>query len=53
MESLLLVGVAMSFVGNSHPASGSEHHLSHFFELTGLERNRPYLLHGWMSVTRP
>ncbi|MFR8331269.1 MAG: iron-containing alcohol dehydrogenase [Oscillospiraceae bacterium] len=30
MESLLLVGVAMSFVGNSHPASGSEHHLSHF-----------------------
>ena len=46
MESLLLVGVAMSFVGNSHPASGSEHHLSHFFELTGLERNRPYLLHG-------
>lgn len=46
MESLLPVGVAMSFVGNSHPASGSEHHLSHFFELTGLERNRPYLLHG-------
>ena len=27
-EALVLSGIAMSFVGNSRPASGSEHHLS-------------------------
>ena len=46
MEALVAVGVAMSFVGNSRPASGSEHHLSHFFEITGIVHNRPYLPHG-------
>lgn len=46
MEALVTVGVAMSFVGNSRPASGSEHHLSHFFEITGIVHNRPYLPHG-------
>lgn len=46
MAALITVGVAMSYAGNSRPASGSEHHLSHFFELTGIERRRPYLLHG-------
>jgi len=33
MESLLLTGIAMSFTGNSRPASGAEHHLSHFVEV--------------------
>jgi len=46
MEGLVLVGVMMSYVGNSRPASGSEHHLSHFFEITGLLNNTPYYLHG-------
>lgn len=46
MEALVTVGVAMSFVGNSRPASGSEHHLSHFFEITGIVHDRPYLPHG-------
>ena len=46
MEALVAVGVAMSFVGNSRPASGSEHHLSHFFEITGIVHGRPYLPHG-------
>lgn len=46
MEALVTVGVAMSFVGNSRPASGSEHHLSHFFEITGIVHGRPYLPHG-------
>jgi len=46
MEALVSVGVAMSFVGNSRPASGSEHHLSHFFEITGIVHGRPYLPHG-------
>ena len=31
MEALVGVGIAMSFAGNSRPASGSEHHLSHYF----------------------
>lgn len=46
MEALVTVGVAMSFIGNSRPASGSEHHLSHFFEITGIVHGRPYLPHG-------
>jgi len=46
MEGLVMVGIMMSYVGNSRPASGSEHHLSHFFEITGLLNNTPYYLHG-------
>ena len=46
MEGLVMVGVMMSYVGNSRPASGSEHHLSHFFEITGLLNGTPYYLHG-------
>lgn len=46
METLVGVGIAMAYVGNSRPASGSEHHLSHFFEVTGILENRPYFMHG-------
>ena len=46
MEALILVGVAMSFAGSSRPASGSEHHLSHYFEITGIVDGTPYLPHG-------
>ena len=46
MEGLVSVGIMMSYVGNSRPASGSEHHLSHFFEITGLLNHKPYYLHG-------
>lgn len=46
MEALVGVGIAMAYVGNSRPASGSEHHLSHFFEVIGLLKNEPYFLHG-------
>ena len=46
MEALVIVGIAMAYVGNSRPASGSEHHLSHYFEITGIIKNRGYLLHG-------
>ncbi len=45
-EALIGVGIAMSYEGNSRPASGSEHHLSHFFEITGILFDRPYLPHG-------
>ena len=33
MEALLLSGLAMQLQGNSRPASGAEHHLSHFWEM--------------------
>lgn len=46
MEALVGVGVAMAYCGTSRPASGSEHHLSHYFEITGLIKNEPYFLHG-------
>lgn len=46
MEALVGVGIAMAYVGNSRPASGSEHHLSHFFEITGILEDAPYFMHG-------
>jgi len=46
MEALVLVGIAMSFAGSSRPASGSEHHFSHFFEITGIVNDEPYFPHG-------
>lgn len=46
MEALTIVGIMMSFATTSRPASGSEHHLSHFFEITGIVKNQPYLTHG-------
>lgn len=45
-EALIGVGIAMAYSGNSRPASGSEHHLSHYFEIVGIVRNEPYLMHG-------
>ncbi len=45
-EALIAVGIAMSYVGYSRPASGSEHHLSHFFEITGIVDDTPYFCHG-------
>ncbi len=46
MEALVVVGIAMSFAGSSRPASGSEHHLSHFFEITGILEGVEYFPHG-------
>ena len=46
MEALIGVGIAMAYIGNSRPASGSEHHLSHFFEIVGILNNEPYFMHG-------
>ncbi|MBQ4259521.1 MAG: sn-glycerol-1-phosphate dehydrogenase [Lachnospiraceae bacterium] len=45
-EALVVIGVMMSFAGSSRPASGSEHHLSHFFEITGLLHGQDYFPHG-------
>ena len=46
MEALVIVGILMSFAGSSRPASGSEHHLSHFFEITGILAKSEYFPHG-------
>ena len=46
MEALVIVGIAMSFAGSSRPASGSEHHLSHFFEITGIVHGEDCFPHG-------
>lgn len=46
MKALVTVGIAMAYMGNSRPASGSEHHLSHYFEVIGLLKNEPYFCHG-------
>ena len=45
-EALIIVGILISFVSTSRPASGSEHHLSHFFEIVGIVKNEPYFPHG-------
>ena len=46
MEGLVLTGIAMSFAGNSRPASGSEHHISHFWEMMYLLEGKEAVLHG-------
>ena len=46
MQSLVAVGILMAYVGNSRPASGSEHHFSHYFEIVGIVRGEEYLAHG-------
>ncbi|MBP3634473.1 MAG: sn-glycerol-1-phosphate dehydrogenase [Oscillospiraceae bacterium] len=46
MEAIIGVGIAMAYVGSSRPASGSEHHLSHYFEITGILNDEPYFNHG-------
>ena len=46
MEILVLIGVCLTLISTTRPGSGSEHHLSHYFEITGLIENQPYFLHG-------
>lgn len=46
MEALILSGVVMGMVGNSRPASGSEHHLSHYWEIDALAKGVEHPLHG-------
>ena len=45
-EALIGVGIAMAYAESSRPASGSEHHLSHFFEITGILNGEEYFPHG-------
>lgn len=46
MESLLESGQCIADFGSSEAASGSEHHLSHYWEMLLSWEGRPPLLHG-------
>lgn len=46
MEGLCLSGLAMLLCGNSRPASGAEHHLSHFWEMLLARDGGQADLHG-------
>ncbi|MDN5386415.1 MULTISPECIES: sn-glycerol-1-phosphate dehydrogenase [Bacillus] len=46
MESLILSGLVMLVLDHSRPASGGEHHLSHYLEMKALENNKRQVLHG-------
>jgi glycerol-1-phosphate dehydrogenase [NAD(P)+] len=46
MDGLVESGLCMLLNGNSRPASGAEHHLSHYWELKLLRQGRPAILHG-------
>ena len=45
-ESLVISGIAMLLVGNSRPASGSEHSLSHYWEMKAAVDRRREFFHG-------
>jgi glycerol-1-phosphate dehydrogenase [NAD(P)+] len=46
MEGLVESGISMLRMGNSNPASGAEHHISHYLEMKSLMENGPHHLHG-------
>lgn len=46
MNALITAGISMAICGNSRPASGSEHHISHFLEMDFVRRGERIPLHG-------
>lgn len=46
MNALVTAGLSMAECGNSRPASGSEHHISHFLEMDFVRRGERVPLHG-------
>lgn len=46
MNALITAGTSMAICGNSRPASGSEHHQSHFLEMDFVRRGERVPLHG-------
>jgi glycerol-1-phosphate dehydrogenase [NAD(P)+] len=45
-DSLIDTGNTIRFFGSSAPASGSEHHVSHFIEMLQIAQGKPSILHG-------
>ena len=46
MNALITAGTSMAICGNSRPASGSEHHQSHFLEMDFVRRGEKIPMHG-------
>ncbi len=46
LDALLESGYCMLDFGSSRPASGAEHHYSHYWEMMLLQQGRPAILHG-------
>lgn len=46
MSALIESGIAMLIFGKSHPASGAEHHVSHYWEMDCIKQGKKQLLHG-------
>jgi glycerol-1-phosphate dehydrogenase [NAD(P)+] len=46
MQALVECGLCMLEMGSSLPASGAEHHVSHYWEIQSLRQHQPPLLHG-------
>lgn len=46
MHALVESGLCMMEFGSSRPASGAEHHASHYWEMMLLQEERPAVLHG-------
>lgn len=46
MEGLVLTGVAISLYGSSRPASGCEHHMSHYWEMLFEQQGKRLVPHG-------
>ena len=46
MNALVVAGLSMAECGNSRPASGSEHHMSHFLEMDFVRRGEKIPMHG-------
>jgi glycerol-1-phosphate dehydrogenase [NAD(P)+] len=44
--ALIESGLAMLLFGQSHPASGAEHHLSHYWEMEYIRLGKRQLIHG-------
>ena len=45
-DALVISGLAMAEAGNSRPASGAEHHISHYLEMYFIAQKKPVSLHG-------
>jgi len=46
MNGLVLSGAAISLYGDSRPASGAEHHMSHYWETIMEQRGESHAMHG-------
>ncbi|SKC83406.1 sn-glycerol-1-phosphate dehydrogenase [Maledivibacter halophilus] len=46
LKALILSGLAISIVGDSRPASGTEHLLAHYFEVDFMKKGRKPIYHG-------